>query len=80
MPMTMVEKTRENRLRRHARRLGLRLEKSRVRLHHLNDRGRWQIVDDHNTVVEGDRWDLTLDRVEELLVGIEQRQRAELAS
>lgn len=75
MPMSMAEKTRENRLRRHARRLGLRVENSRVRLFHLNDRGLGRLADGRNRVVDGDRHDLTLDWLEKVLIEVEERQR-----
>lgn len=75
--MTMAEKTRENRLRRHATRLGLRVEKSRARLFHVNDRGLWQVRDDRGKAVGGERWDLNLDGLEKLLLEYERKlQRA----
>ena len=61
----MVDKVRENRLRRMAKRLGLKLRKSRVRNIHLDDFGEYQLV--HlidNYLVAGQRWDLELDDVE----------------
>ena len=64
----MVDKVRENRLRRTAKRLGLELRKSRVRNIHLDDFGEYQLVDlIENYIVHGQRWDLELDHVEEWL-------------
>jgi hypothetical protein len=75
--MTMAEKVQEARVRRHARRLGLRVEKSRARLFHVNDAGLWQLLDGQNNVVAGARFDLTLDALEGVLAEQERRLRAE---
>jgi hypothetical protein len=62
------DKTREDRLRRQANRQGLALSKSRAILPYLDNRGDWMIVDPYrNTIVLGEKWDLTLDDVEEFL-------------
>jgi hypothetical protein len=69
-----MTKVHENKLRRLAARLGLRLHRSRARVVHLNDRGGWQLVEaSTNTVVEGDRFDLTGEQVEMLLMNREAK-------
>ena len=65
----------ENRLRRWAKRLGFRIEKSRARALHLNNRGLYQLIDDRNTVVEGVDYDATLDQIEFALQKGENRLR-----
>jgi hypothetical protein len=66
--MEMSEKVRENRLRRWAKRLGYRMERSRARKLHSNDFGEWMLVDAYtNTVVCGGRYDASLDGIEEQL-------------
>lgn len=67
-------KVRENRLRRWADRLGLSLHKSRVRNVHFNDEGGYCLVDPYtNTLVEGVRFELSLDDVEWWLAETEKR-------
>jgi hypothetical protein len=62
----------ENRLRRQAVRLGLALRKSRARRLHLNDRGKYRIVNEYrNTIIAGERFDLELADVEAILDRIE---------
>lgn len=62
------DKTRENRLRRQAKRLRLKLEKSRARKIHGDDLGGYRILDLYrNYVYQGSRYELTLDDVEEIL-------------
>ena len=64
----MVDKVRENRLRRTAKRPGLELRKSRVRNIHVDALGGYQLVDlIDNYLVAGKRWDLELDDVESWL-------------
>ena len=75
MAVSMTDKVHEARLRRHARRLGLRVVKSRARLFHVRDRGLWRVVDHHGKVVGGGRWDLTLDDLEEVLSKVEREHR-----
>jgi hypothetical protein len=61
------DKTRATRLRAKAKRLGLRLSRSRAI--HGDDRRGWQVVESrHNLVIHGGRWELSLDDVEDLLV------------
>ena len=66
----MINKVRENRLRRMAQRQLLRLEKSRRRDPRAYDFDGYMLVDDRNTVVLGARlhaYDATLDEVEAFL-------------
>ena len=66
----MKEKTRENRLRRLAKRQNLYLKKSRVKHTNVDDWGGYMIVDlNGNFVVAGERFNLTLDEVEKFLTG-----------
>jgi hypothetical protein len=60
----MTNSTYEARVRRAAKRLGWRAIKSRVRFPHFNNCGHWQLVDDRNTVIGGDRYEATIDVVE----------------
>jgi len=61
----MVDKVRENRLRRQAERLGLMLRKSRARRIHIDNLGDYMLVDAaRNFVVAGDRYNLDLDAVQ----------------
>jgi hypothetical protein len=61
-------KRREDRLRRFARRQGLALRKSRVRRPHLDDHGGYRIIDaDRNYIVAGEKFNLTLDDVDDYL-------------
>lgn len=68
-------KVQENRIRRWATRLGFRLYKSRARMIHVNNRGLYQLVDDHNVVVEGVDFDATLELIEHRLREEEARLR-----
>ena len=76
--MTPEQKTRENKLRRQAKRLGLAVKKSRVREIHLNDHGGYQIVDLYrNRLVQGQRFELELDDVAAYLAETEESLREE---
>lgn len=76
--LTPQEKTRENRLRRQAKRLGLGLKKSRARAIHLDDFGGYRIVGlKYNSVVRGSRFELDLDDVAEYLDETEAEIRRE---
>ena len=67
MQSTLAERRREARLRRLARRGGYSLHKSRAGWS-LDNFGEFMIVDDDiNTIVAGERFDLSLDDVEEWL-------------
>jgi hypothetical protein len=68
MESNLVERRREARARRLARRANCSLHKSRTRLS-INNYGDFMIVDDQNFVVAGADFDLTLDDVEEWLSG-----------
>lgn len=58
----------EQSLRRRAREHGLRLEKSRVKNPHGDNFGRYRLVNiEHNCVLAGSKWELTLDEVAEFL-------------
>jgi len=60
----MLEKARENRLRRKATRLGIIIRKSRVRYPSLNNLGKYALIDARrDVVIAGVRWDLDLDEV-----------------
>lgn len=66
--MKNAEKTKENRLRREAKKNGLRLHKSRVRYPNYFNRGGYMLVDTfRDIVVGGDRYNMTLDDVESYL-------------
>jgi hypothetical protein len=65
---TMHPKSRENRLRRWAGRIGYRIEHSRARSIQSNNFGDFRLLDiGTNTVVCGARYDATIDEVEECL-------------
>ncbi len=59
-------KAREARIRRKANRIGdgWRVEKSRVKNLHINNKGLYQLIDDRNCVKEGVDYDATLDEIE----------------
>lgn len=69
-------KVRENRLRRWAKRIGCRIEKSRARFLHINNRGLYQLVDHNNVVIEGVDYDANLDRIENALKAQEAKWEA----
>ena len=74
--LTAAEKTRENKLRRQAKRLGIKITKSRVREIHLDDHGGYRIVD-RNRLVHGQRYELDLEDVAKYLAEVEASLRAE---
>jgi hypothetical protein len=53
----------ESRARRLARRLDMRIEKSRARILHSNNKGEYQLIDDRNTVIDGADYDLSLEEL-----------------
>ena len=57
------QKTFKSRVRRKASRIGYRVYKSRQR-EHYNNQGEFQLADDHNTVMLGDRFDASLEEIE----------------
>lgn len=74
----MADKARENRLRRMAKRLGLELRKSRARSVHVDDLGKYQLVNpDTDTVLSGNRFELSLDQVQQRLEEEERRIKEE---
>ena len=75
--LTPAEKTRENKLRRQAKRLGLAVTKSRVREFHVDDHGGYQIVDLRNRLVHGRHHELELDDVAAYLGEVEENLKAE---
>ena len=72
--LTAAEKTRENKLRRQAKRLDLVIHKSRVREFHVDDHGGYRIVD-RNRLVHGQRYELDLEDVAEYLAEAEEQLR-----
>jgi hypothetical protein len=71
--MTNTEnKVYENKLRRWAKRLGLELRKSRARLFNINDQGGYQLVNRQNVIMAGERMELTLEDIKEILTKIER--------
>lgn len=62
-----TESTREARLRRHARRQGLILRKSRRRVQALDYGQYWLIEPNGNYTVAGGQWGWSLDDIEERL-------------
>jgi hypothetical protein len=72
----MPDKIRENRLRRWAARLGYTIKRSRAKRLHLNDLGKYMLVDNlSNGVVLGDRFDADLDELEVRLESFEAQLR-----
>lgn len=64
----MQEKSREINARRYAARLGLELHKSKCRLWSVDNQLGYRIVDPYrNTIIHGERYELTLEGVEGLL-------------
>jgi hypothetical protein len=58
-----LAKRQEARIRRLAIDMGFRVLKSRERTQHDNNRGAYMLVDDHNVVVTGSRFDASLDEI-----------------
>jgi hypothetical protein len=65
LPLTNTPETKRaiDRARRAAARHGLRVEKSRTRNHHANDRGGLMLVDSNNIVMAGANYDRTPERI-----------------
>ena len=74
--MDVQEKVRENAARRHAKRLGLELVKSRARLRHVDDHQGYQIQDPGVGILAGDKFALTLKELETYLNKYEHRLRS----
>jgi hypothetical protein len=70
--MEEIDKAREHCLRQKAKRNGFVVSKSRERAHvpNLNNRGQYQLVNERNTVVLGDKYDASLEEIEEYLDGL----------
>ena len=60
------QRTHENRVREMASRFGYRISKSRQRPH-LDNQGELMLVDDQNHLVLGDRYDASLEAIEDYL-------------
>ena len=75
MPLSVAEKTLENRLRRQAERLGLRVEKSRSRRFSIKDHGLWRLLTARDHVIAGECWDLTLESLENMLNDLEAKSK-----
>lgn len=65
-------RVRENRVRRWAKRLGWEVQKSRVRLTHLDDHGGYRLENMYYGFLEGEKFDLDLDDVERILEEVEE--------
>jgi hypothetical protein len=62
------DKVYENRVRRHAARLGYQLRKSRAQRIHLDNHGEYMLVDVHRSaIVMGERFNADLDDIEKYL-------------
>ncbi|MDW7730689.1 MAG: hypothetical protein SCJ94_11930 [Bacillota bacterium] len=71
-----MDKVRENRLRRHAARLGLRLIKSRAQKYQQNNQGGYMIIDPEMKIpTQGVKFELSLDEVEAFLKQHEEELR-----
>ena len=72
--MNTEDKVRENRYRRWAKRLGLSLKKDKARYWSLDRQGGYMIVEPNlNAIFYGQKFDLTLDEVGEILQEYEGR-------
>lgn len=67
-----ADKTREQRLRRWAKRLGYTLQRSRAKRLHCNDYGGYRLVNTNNYIEYGENWDADLDTIEGHLKHVEQ--------
>ena len=66
--MKTTDKTKESRLRRHLRKHGVRIVKSRIRNPNIDNYGQYLLVDSYtNTVIDGVKYDMTLDDIEDYL-------------
>jgi len=72
---SIAERTRENRARRVANRMGWQLAHSRARILHTGDHGMWRLSDDRDTVVAGVNFDASIDEIEDALQTEQQRLR-----
>ena len=63
--------TSESNIRAKAKRPGYRVEKSRERTIHSNNQGAFQLINERNYVVLGDRYDASLAEIDAFLRGVE---------
>ncbi|OGO04593.1 MAG: hypothetical protein A2Y60_01800 [Chloroflexi bacterium RBG_13_54_9] len=71
--MKIGDKVYENYLRRKAKRLGLAIKKSRIRSINLDDFGGYMIIDsDRNYLIAGEKFNLDIDDVAEVLNNTER--------
>jgi hypothetical protein len=68
--MEKRERNQEQRLRKRARRREFAIRKSRARNLHFDNQGLYVLVDYNNFVVLGERFDASLDEIEEYLKDI----------
>jgi hypothetical protein len=73
----LAEKVRENRVRRWAARLGYGISKSRAKVLHVDDYGRYMLWNERNYVVLGQRFDATLEDPEAFLEDEEDSLQAQ---
>jgi len=67
-----TDKTRESRLRRHLRKHGVRIQKSRIRNPNINNYEHYRLIQiDTNTVIDGLHYDMTLDEIEMYLIAFD---------
>jgi hypothetical protein len=70
----MVDKVKENYLRRQAKRLNLLLKKSKAKKFKINDKGGYAIIEPSgNDILAGELFDLTIDDVAEYLDQYEEK-------
>lgn len=73
-----VNKVKENYLRRQAKRLGLHLKKSRAKKWSYDDQCKYQIIDPYyNFIKWGEKFDLSIDDVEEILNKHEEKLKGQ---
>lgn len=74
----MTDKVKENYFRRKAKRLGLTLHKTRAREWSIDNRLGYQLLDaETGDVLRGERFEITLEDLEEILNEYEKRLRQE---
>ena len=68
MLLEEISKTQENRVRRKAARHSYRVAKSRCHFAHMDNLGEFMLIDNNrNAIVLGQRYDSTLDEIEDWL-------------
>jgi len=64
----MTNKVKENYLRRQAERLGLSMQKSRGKKWSVDNQLGYRVIDPyHNTIIQGEKFDLNIQEVEDFL-------------